>query len=85
MKKAILSILAAAALAAGCFGGGDDKGDSPAPPTSGVPPSASQSVQGFIDYLVALTDTAPNDLEPVDVSAVTPPTSGTTEPAELRR
>ena len=56
MKKTILASLAAAAVLGAC-GGGDDH--QPLPPTSQVPPGASQSVAGFISYLKMLVATAP--------------------------
>lgn len=76
MKKSwILALCAATALAA--CGGGDD--DVP-PATESVPASASASVGGFIGYLQLLVVASADMLEPVDVSAVTPPTDETTEP-----
>jgi hypothetical protein len=79
-KKPILSLLCATAVLAACGGGGDDH---PPPPTAEVPASASASVDGFIAYLKALVVSAADMLEPVDVSAVTPPTSDTTEPVPV--
>ena len=64
---------------AGC-GGGSGSDDSPPPATSAVPPSASESVGGFIAYLKELVVTSADTLEPVDINAVTPPTSESTEP-----
>jgi hypothetical protein len=80
MKKAfILSVVAAASLAA-C--GGND--DSPAPAaTAEVPASASASPAGFISYLMALVSSEADTLEPVDVSAVVPPTDDTSEPTPI--
>ena len=76
IKKVLLgTVLASAALLSAC-GGGDD---TPAP-TASVPGSASESVGGFISYLKKLVASAADTLEPVDVSAVTPQTSETTEP-----
>jgi hypothetical protein len=72
----ILALVGAAVVLAAC-GGGDD---TPPPVTSQVPASASASVGGFIAYLQALVVAMADTLEPVDVSAVTPPTSDTTEP-----
>ncbi len=81
MKKLLL--IAAAALVAGLAGcGGDDSVPAPAATTS-VPASASASVVGFIDYLKQLVVSSADTLEPVDVSAVTPPTSDTTEPESV--
>lgn len=75
--RAIFLAAALAASLAACGGHSDDDDD----PTSGVPDSASQSVDGFIEYLKKLVATAPETLEPVDVSSVTPPTTETAEPA----
>ena len=78
MKKTWLIAMSMAALLAAC-GGGDD---TPAPPpvTTEVPASASASVSGFIAYLKLLVVAVADTFEPVDVSAVTPPTSDNTEP-----
>ena len=78
MKKSLMTALCAAALLSAC-GGGDDT-QTP-PPTEQVPQSASASVDGFVGYLKALVASAADMLEPVDVSAVTPPTDDTIEPA----
>ena len=77
LKKAGFGVALVAALAVvgGC--GGSD--DTPAA-TSQVPDSASQSVGGFIAYLKLLVASAADTLEPVDVSAVTPPSDDTSEP-----
>jgi hypothetical protein len=84
MKKALtlctLSILAAAALTA--CGGSDDAASAPAA-TAEVPASASASPMGFISYLMALVSSQADTLEPVDVSAVTPPTDETSEPTPI--
>ena len=76
MKKTLLAAIVAASVLAAC-GGGDD---APPPPTSQVPASASQSVDGFIGYLKLLVASVADMLEPVDTSAVTPPTDETAEP-----
>jgi hypothetical protein len=65
-------------LALGACGGDGD--DDIVPATSLVPASASESVEGWIDYLKRLVASEADTLEPVDTSAVTPPTSETTEP-----
>jgi hypothetical protein len=77
LKKAGLAVALVAALAVmgGC--GGSD--DTPAA-TSQVPDSASASAGGFIAYLKLLVASAADTLEPVDVSAVTPPKDDTSEP-----
>ena len=77
MKKSWILALCAAAALAGCGGGDDD--DVP-PATESVPASASASVGGFIGYLQLLVVASADLLEPVDVSAVTPPTDDTVEP-----
>lgn len=78
MKKTWLIAMSMAAVLSAC-GGGDDE---PAPPpvTTEVPASASASVGGFVDYLKLLVVAMADTFEPVDVSAVTPQTSDTTEP-----
>ena len=80
MKKTLLAVLLAAAVLAAC-GGGDD--NAAPPPTSQVPPIASQSVDGFIGYLRDLVASMADTLEPVDSSAVTPPTDDTAEPQKI--
>ena len=79
MKKSwVLALCAAAALAA--CGGGDDE----VPPvTQSVPASASASTSGFMGYLKQLVVSSADTLEPVDVSAVTPPTDDTAEPTSV--
>ena len=81
MKKTLLAAALAAAVLAAC-GGGDDNAPPP-PPTSQVPASASQSVDGFIAYLRDLVVSMADMLEPVDTSAVTPPTDDTAEPQKV--
>lgn len=81
--RPVLGALCAAAMLAACGGGGDDS-PPPAPPaTVEVPGSASASVEGLIAYLKELVASAADMLEPVDVSAVTPPGSEATEPAPV--
>jgi len=75
----IVSLCVAASLSA--CGGGDDS--APPPATSEVPASASASIGGFIDYLKALLVSSADMLEPVDVSAVTPPADETAEPTPV--
>ena len=79
MKKSWIFALAVAGTLAAC-GGGDD--DTP-PVTEQVPPSASASATGFIDYLKQLVVASADMLEPVDVSAVTPPTDDAVEPTTV--
>jgi len=81
MNNQILAVgLCAAVLLGGCGGGGDDA--SP-PVTQEVPASASTSVTSFIAYLVALVASDADALEPVDVSAVTPPADDAAEPTPV--
>lgn len=76
-KRAAIAVAAAVALAAGC-GGDDNPG-----PTGFVPPSASDSSEGFITYLQQLVASSDDTLEPVDTSAVTPPNDDTGEPRQV--
>ena len=80
MRKSTLMALAAAAVVLTACGGDGD--DSPAV-TEAVPASASESTGGFIDYLKRLVAVAPDDLQAVDVSAVTPQTSEFDAPVAL--
>ena len=73
-------LLAAAGLLSAC----SDNSSSDTPPaTSGVPVEASKSVAGFTDYLQRLVVASADMLEPVDTSAVTPPTDDTVEPRQI--
>jgi ABC-type glycerol-3-phosphate transport system substrate-binding protein len=78
MKKTFLAALIATAVLAACGGGGDNPG--PAPASSQVPPSASQSVDGFVSYLKQLVVSAADMLEPVDTTGVVGPSDETSEP-----
>ena len=80
MKKTLIAVCAAAALLAAC--GGNDFRSEPAP-TSEVPASASQSIDGFIGYLKLLVASAADMLEPVDTSSVTGPTDEVSEPRKI--
>ncbi|MBS0449298.1 MAG: hypothetical protein JSR59_25545 [Proteobacteria bacterium] len=85
MKK-VLWTCGLLALLAGCGGGGSDPPVEipPAPPaTAAVPPSASQSVTGFVGYLVQLVAASADNLQPVDVNQVTPPVSDSAEPSPV--
>ena len=82
MKKSLFLAFCTAAVLSGC-GGGDDSAPPTPAATAAVPASASLSVDGFIGYMKALVASAADTLEPVDVSAVTPPTSDTTEPTPV--
>ena len=81
MKLTWLLLSGATALLVAC-GGGDDTPSPAATPsaTSEVPASASMSVAGLMSYLKQLVVADADTLEPVDVSAVTPPTADDTEP-----
>jgi hypothetical protein len=85
MFRPVLAALFAAAVLGACAGGDDAPPPAPpAPPaTVEVPSSASASVEGLIAYLKELVASAADMLEPVDVSAVTPPGSETTEPTTV--
>jgi ABC-type glycerol-3-phosphate transport system substrate-binding protein len=74
MKKSLVLALCVAAVLAAC-GGGDD--DAPPAATAQVPASASASAMGLIDYLKLLVSASADTLEPVDLSAVTPPADDT--------
>ena len=76
-KSWALAVVAAVVLSA--CGGGDD--DNTPPVTEEVPASASASASGFIDYLKQLVVASADMLEPVNVSAVTPPADDASEPA----
>ena len=80
MRKILISALSAAAVLSACGGGNDD---TPPPVTSQVPESASQSSAGFVDYLKRLVVASADTLEPVDVSAVSPPTDDSAESAAV--
>jgi hypothetical protein len=80
MKKSLVLLFCTAAMLSACGGGGSDA-PAPAPaPTAEVPPSASMSVAGLMTYMRALVASVADTLEPVDVSAVTPPTDDAIEP-----
>lgn len=78
-KKGLLAVGCSLLLLAAC-GGGDD--NAPAV-TSAVPATASASVTGFISYLQSLVVASADTLEPVDVSAVTPPSDDTASPVAI--
>ncbi len=75
----------ATVIALASCGGSDDNGGGgatpPPPVTSNEPPaSASASVTGFIDYLLALTFNGLDTIEPLDLTNFTAPVSDNTEP-----
>ena len=80
MKKTLIAVCSATVFLAAC-GGGDD--DSPPPATAQVPASASESVTGLMVYLKALLVSDADTLEPVNVSAVTPPTDEMVPPVAI--
>ena len=77
-----LAGLATVIALASCGGGHDDGGPPPVPPpVSNEPPaSASASVTGLIDYLLSLTATMQDTVEPLDLTTFNPQISDTTEP-----
>ena len=86
MNKSLMIALLASATLVACGGGGGDSGsaemDVPAA-TAEVPAAASASTAGWSDYVKRLLATAPETLEPVDVSAVKGPTDDGAEPAPV--
>ena len=81
MKLTWFLIAGATSLLVACGGGDDTPSPAAAPPvTSEVPATASMSVAGFLSYLKQLVVADADTLEPVDVSAVTPPTADDAEP-----
>lgn len=78
-----LAAVAGAALSLAACGGDNNSSDNTPPVTSEVPASASQSISGFIEYLMKLVVSSADMLEPVDVSAVTAPTDETSDPTPL--
>ena len=83
MNKSWIVVASLAAAALSACGGSDDEIPAPPPVTQEVPGSASASVSGFIAYLVALVASDADMLEPVDVSAVTPPSDDAAEPSVI--
>lgn len=75
-KKSWAAVVVAAAFLSACGGG-----DYNPPVTEEVPPSASASAMGFIEYLQELVVASADMLEPVDVSTVTPPADDASDPA----
>ena len=82
LRSAALAAAAAALLALNACGG-DDYSDSTPAVTESVPASASQSIGGFIDYLMKLVVSSADMLEPVDVSGVVAPTDEVSDPTPL--
>ncbi len=84
-KLALTAVTGAALTLAACGGNNNNNNgnDGTPPVTSEVPASASQSIAGFIDYLMKLVVSSADMLEPVSVATVTPPTDETSEPTAL--
>lgn len=83
LRRGSLAIASAAVLITlvSCGGGHDDGGPPPSPPPSNEPPaSASASVMGLIDYLLVLTATRQDTVEPLDLTRFNPQISDITEP-----
>ena len=80
-KLVIAAVTGAALTLAAC--GGNNNSDNTPPVTSEVPASASQSIGGFIDYLMKLVVSSADLLDPVDVAAVVAPTDETSDPTPL--
>lgn len=81
-----LSAVAAAALVAGCFGGGDDDPvDVPGQPAGGkIPDSALASSTAYTQFTLTTAQTGSETAEPLSADNVTmPPTSETDEPAPV--
>ena len=83
MNKSWIVVASLAAAALSACGSSNDETPAPPPVTQEVPASASASVVGFIAYLVALVASDADTLEPVDVSAVTPPVDDAAEPSVI--
>jgi len=79
--QTLVSIGVAAVLLAACGGGGADP---LTPVTDSVPPEASASASGMVNWLGQLGATAPDDREPLDVAAFTPPQPDDTEAETLK-
>lgn len=77
-QKTLMAAVLASLVLVAC-GGSDD----PPAATSQVPASASESIDGFVAYLKALIVSDADTLEPVDVSATTPPTDDTSPPTTV--
>ena len=81
-RRASLAVAGAAlAVTLVSCGGGHDDGGPPPPTASNEPPaSASASVTGLIDYLLSLTATMQDTVEPLDLTNFNPQISDTTDP-----
>lgn len=77
-KHLAYSMFGATLVLAGC-GGGDDSPPPPGP-TQAVPASASTSSVGLTSYLVALSTSSADNLEPLSLDNFNPVQPDNTEP-----
>ena len=80
--KAGAAMAALLALLGGCSSS-DGEDAAPQAATDQVPASASESPAGFVGYLQRLGASAADNLEPVDISTLTPPGADGDEPAPV--
>lgn len=80
--KHLAGQLIVVALLAACGGGGGSPPPMPGP-TEAVPPQASESSAGLVQYLQDLAAASADDKEPVDLSGFMPKTPEDTEPEPL--
>lgn len=80
-----LSAIAAAALMAGCFGGGGgDSTSEPGEPSGVIPASALASSTAYTQFTLATSQSSSETAEPLSADNVTvPPSSETDEPAPV--
>jgi len=80
-----LTPIAAAALLAGCFGGGGSSTDMPGGPTAaGVPDSALASSTAYTQFTLTTAQSSSETAEPLTADKVgTPPSSETDEPVPV--
>ena len=88
MTRKIMFVRAAPLLAtlllAACGGGGyDNPAPQAADPLSEVPATASQSLDGLVDYLGKLPPLNADMRDPIALDAFVPPTSETAEPVPV--
>ncbi len=81
MNKHLLIAAAAAVVLAACGGGSDPP---PPGPAEAIPETASQSSQGLVAYLEALSTVPADDREPLALDRFTPPAPEDTEPEPLK-
>lgn len=77
----LLSAFVAAALLAGCGGGGD--APAPVAASDSVPDSASTSAEGMASWLTALSQEDAETKEPLDASRFNPAAADGDEPQKL--